>query len=149
MGFAIGIENTKTAENIGVLMRSAFNFGASMVFTIGKRYKKDSGDTVKSYRHIPLFHFNSWEEFKNSYQSELRIVGIELDQRAKDLKSYTHPKNAVYILGGEDCGLSDKAVSLCDEIIMINGAKYCLNVSVVGSIVLYDRISKSVAKGKE
>ena len=33
--FGIGIQNGKTPENLGVLWRSAQNFGASFIFTIG------------------------------------------------------------------------------------------------------------------
>jgi tRNA (guanosine-2'-O-)-methyltransferase len=40
--YGIGIENVKTAENVGTLWRSAYILGASFIFTIGKRYKKQA-----------------------------------------------------------------------------------------------------------
>jgi len=60
--FGIGIENTKTYQNIGTLYRSAIIFGANYIFTIGKRYKKQSSDTTKAFRHIPLYHFRTLNE---------------------------------------------------------------------------------------
>ena len=50
--FGIGIQNAKTDENIGTLWRSAFIMGASFIFTIGKRYKKQATDTPKSWKNI-------------------------------------------------------------------------------------------------
>ena len=44
--FGVGIENTKTHQNIGTLWRSASIMGASFMFTIGKRYKKQASDTM-------------------------------------------------------------------------------------------------------
>ena len=56
--FAIGIYESKTETNIGTLWRSAYNFGADFIFTIGKRYKKEPSDTTKSERHIPLYGYD-------------------------------------------------------------------------------------------
>jgi len=45
--FGIGIQNIKTESNIGTLWRSANILGADFIYTIGKRYKKQSSDTMK------------------------------------------------------------------------------------------------------
>ena len=42
--FEIGIYQPKYEENIGTLMRSAYQLGAAGVFTVGKRYRKQVGD---------------------------------------------------------------------------------------------------------
>ena len=36
--FGIGIENAKSRKNVGNLFRSAMNFNADFIFTIGDRY---------------------------------------------------------------------------------------------------------------
>lgn len=46
--FEIGIFHSKTEQNIGTLWRSAYQLGASGIFTIGKRYKEMSSDTYKT-----------------------------------------------------------------------------------------------------
>lgn len=46
--FGIGIYNPKTETNMGTLWRSAYNFGADFIFTIGMRYKKMGSDTAKA-----------------------------------------------------------------------------------------------------
>ena len=42
--FGIGILNNKTKFNIGTLYRSAFIFGASFIYTIGRRYTGQHSD---------------------------------------------------------------------------------------------------------
>lgn len=137
--FGIGIEHTKTEANVGTLWRSANLMGSSFIFTIGKRYKKQCTDTMSSEKHIPLYHFLTIDELNIPYGC--RIVGVELDQKAKPIKSYIHPDRAIYILGAEDCGLSKNILSRVHDIIVLPG-EYSMNVAVAGSIVMYDRITK-------
>lgn len=73
--FGIGIFNAKTADNVGTLWRSAYQLGASFIFTVGERsrvrtnhyyvdiftyagmqwergqFGKQSSDTVKAWRY--------------------------------------------------------------------------------------------------
>lgn len=139
--FAIGIYHTKTEVNVGTLWRSASIFGATFIFTIGKRYKKQSSDTMKSWKHIPLFHYETFEEFYRSLPHDCRLTGIELDNRAIDLKNYSHPERCVYLLGAEDHGLNELTIQKCHDLIKLPG-EFSMNVSVAGSIVMYDRITK-------
>jgi tRNA G18 (ribose-2'-O)-methylase SpoU len=139
--FGIGIERTKAEVNIGTLWRSAYIFGASFIFTVGRRYKKQSSDTVCAWRHIPLYHFLTADEFYGFLPYDCRLVGVELDERAKPIRGYVHPQRAVYILGAEDVGLSPEMIGRCHELIVIPG-DYSLNVAVAGSIVMFDRINK-------
>jgi tRNA(Leu) C34 or U34 (ribose-2'-O)-methylase TrmL len=43
--FEIGIYHPKTRNNVGTLWRSAYQLGASGLFTIGRRYERQSSDT--------------------------------------------------------------------------------------------------------
>jgi tRNA G18 (ribose-2'-O)-methylase SpoU len=140
--FGIGIENTKTHQNIGTLWRSASIMGAAFMFTIGKRYKKQPSDTMQSWRHIPLYNYATFEEFYRSMPYDCRLVGIELDDRSVSISGYKHHERCIYILGAEDNGLSKEALTKCHEIVQLPG-DFCLNVSVAGSIVMFDRINKS------
>lgn len=139
--FGIGIEHTKTTVNIGTLWRSANIFGASFIFTIGKRYKNQASDTMQTPRHIPLFDYLTFDEFYRNIPVDCKLIGIELTKNSKEIQTFKHPERAVYLLGAEDNGLSKSALNNCQELIQIPG-DYCLNVAVAGSIVLYDRIFK-------
>lgn len=137
--FGIGIENTKSPVNIGTLWRSAYNLGASFIFVIGRRYKHQASDTVKSIRSIPLYEYLFFEDFYSNIPHGCELVGVEFPHsNARSLERAYHPDRAVYLLGAEDSGLSKKALEKCHRLIYIPSIM-SLNVAVAGSIVMYDR----------
>lgn len=140
--FGIGIQNTKTEMNIGTLWRSANILGASFIFTIGRRYKKQASDTMKSWKHIPLYNYDTLEDFYKSLPYDCRLVGVELDKTSIPVSDFRHPERCVYLLGAEDSGLSKEAIQRCHHLVQLPG-EYCMNVAVAGSIIMYDRISKN------
>lgn len=139
--FGIGIDHTKTSHNVGTLWRTADLFGASFVFTIGRRYSKQSSDTMGTTKRIPLYHYQNAEELFKHIPSGCQIVGIELDERAVELKTFQHPKRAIYLLGAEDNGLTKTIVERCHQLVKLPG-RASMNVAVAGSIVIYDRWQK-------
>lgn len=145
--FGIGIEHPRTAKNVGTLWRSAHIMQADFIFVIGQCYQSVRTDTLKSWRHVPLFEFECFEHFHKSMPKDAKLVGIELDARSVPLTTYRHPQRAVYLLGSERDGLSVEALEKCDEVVQIPG-EYSLNVSAAGSIVLYDRLLKDGSFGE-
>lgn len=139
--FGIGVENTKVQANIGTLWRTAHILGASYIFTINRRYRKQHADTSRAWRHIPLFHFDTLEDFRNCIPRQCAIVGVELCDTATPLSRFTHPERCVYLLGAEDRGLSSEAVDACESMVILPG-RFSFNVAVAGSIVIYDRFTK-------
>lgn len=141
--FGIGIINGKCEANIGTLWRSANIMGAQFIFTIGKRYpKKQSTDTMQTPRHIPLFEYETWEDFKKNIPRDCEVIAIELDSRSKPIETMNHPERAIYLLGAEDRGIPIEVLQDCKRIIQLPG-EHCLNVSVAGSIIMYDRCLKA------
>ena len=139
--FGIGLYKPKIEINVGTLFRTAAIFGCNFMFTIGHRYKHQRSDTMKSHRHIPLFHYESFDDFKVHLPKCSSLVGVELTQNARPIRNFIHPKQAVYMLGAEDNGIDENILRQCDHVIKLPG-DVSLNVSVAGSIVLYDRIGK-------
>lgn len=136
--FGIGIEHGKTAANVGTLWRSAYTFDAAFLFTIGARYTHQCSDTVKAWRHVPLFTYPAFSDFYDNMPRDCRLVGIELDGNATPIERFTHPERCIYVLGAEDGGLSAEAKARCHRLVQLPG-RFCLNVAVAGSIVLFDR----------
>lgn len=139
--FAIGVYKHKTEHNIGTLWRSAYILGASYIFTVGKRYKKQTSDVVKTWSRIPLFYYETFEELLNNIPYDTRLVGIEIDDKAVDLKDFQHPKRAIYLLGSEDNGLPPEVREKCHFLVRLPGNS-SLNVGVTGGIVANDRVTK-------
>ena len=99
--FAIGICNGKAAVNQGTLWRSAYQLGAAYVFTVGRRYKKQSSDTTKTWRHVPMFNWSTFEEMNRPMDCVL--VGIEMG--GESLMEFEHPERAIYLTleAGQHC----------------------------------------------
>jgi len=147
--FGVGCINMKNPINYGSLFRSCQLFGADYIFLIGKKFKHQRSDTMKSFRHVPLFEYETFKEFKKQMPYGSKLVGIELTKDAEPLTEFKHPKQAVYLLGAEDNGIPEEYIKLCDYLIKIPFGDNSLNVSTTGSIVLYDRLTKKSSKNEE
>lgn len=139
--FGIGIERGKTPANYGTLWRSAVNFGADYIFTVGCRYPKQASDTVNAWKQVPAFEYEDTQDFLNHRPFDVPLIGIELTDDAKPLSSFVHPLQAIYLLGPEDGNLSKQVQVACQAIVKIDST-FCLNVAVAGAIVMYDRQMK-------
>ena len=145
--FGVAILDAKHEANVGVLWRSASIFGASFIATVGeKRYKSMRSDTMKSHRHLPLFHFDGVEDLRKHLPKGCRLIGVELTNNSQNLQTFIHPQQALYLLGAEDYGIPFHVLQSVDQVIKINTPlDISLNVGVAGSIICYDRLTK---KGK-
>lgn len=139
--FGIGIENGKNRFNYGSLCRTAMIFNANFIFIIGKRFERQPSDTMASWKHVPTYNYINFDHMYSNIPYDCVLVGIELTDKATQLSEFQHPERAVYLLGAEDNGLTPIAMTKCHKYVRLPGEK-SLNVSVAGSIVLYDRIAK-------
>jgi tRNA G18 (ribose-2'-O)-methylase SpoU len=138
--FAVGIWHPKYGVNVAGLMRSAHCFGAAYVFTVGRRYRRTSADTMNVQGLVPCFHYLTLDDLQ--LPSGCPLVGVELADDAEALPNFTHPRSAVYLLGAEEHGLPRRILEQCHQVVQIPGLRCCLNVSVAGATVLYDRMLK-------
>lgn len=144
--FGIGIYQPKTVENVGTLWRSAYQMGASFIFIIGERWSKYkrrlsyNADTCKSPRHIPLYEYESYEDFKKNRPMLCQLVGIEFCERSVPIANFVHPQQCIYLLGSEDGGLPKEVMDDCQHILELPSIRTpSYNVAVAGSLVMYDR----------
>ena len=145
--YGIGVQQAKFEANIGTLLRSAVCLGADFVFVIGRRYQRQASDTVASWRHIPLYLYDDLDDFAAHRPFDVPLVGVELAESAAPLESFVHPERAIYLLGPEDGSLSRDAMRMCQHIVQFQSA-YCLNVAAAGTVVMYDRQAKQLARGE-
>ena len=139
--FGIGVLNLQNDTNYGTLFRSAYAFGADFMFLIGERFKKQPSDCLRSERHIPLFQYTDFPDFRRHLPFDCHLVSVEIDDDACNIGGFSHPQRAAYLLGPENGSLPTEALRESYATIRIP-TKHCLNVAVAGSIVLYDRVTK-------
>lgn len=141
--FAVGVYHPKTEANVGTLWRTAHLYGAAFVFTVGKRYHRQSSDTPKTPLHTPLFHYQDVEDLLDHLPWSAPLIGVELDARAIPLTEYRHRERSVYLLGAEDHGLPIDVLDACHDVIQIPCLEaQSMNVAVAGSLVIYDRFTQ-------
>ena len=75
---------------------------------------------------------------KNIKNSNIKVIGTSL-KKSKSLEEVKSSDKYAIVLGNEGNGVSDKVISLCDEIVRIDMNDNCesLNVGVASGIVLY------------
>jgi len=140
--YGIGCLNMKREFNYGTLFRTAQVFDADFVFVIGNRFKPQHSDTDKSWKNLPTYHYLNFKDFNDHRPFACVLVGIELTEDATPIAEFAHPRQACYLLGAEDSGLSPEAIERCQSLIKLPGSR-SLNVSVAGSLVLFDRFQKT------
>jgi tRNA(Leu) C34 or U34 (ribose-2'-O)-methylase TrmL len=140
--YGIGIYNSKTGENVGTLWRSAYMLDARFIFTIGSRnHWEKSADTHKAWRTVPAFRYEDFAGFCASAPYQCTWVAVEMG--GTPLHDFEHPDRAVYFLGAEDAGLPPAIVRACHRTVSLEGVRASsYNVSVAGSLIMYDRLRK-------
>lgn len=146
--YGVAVYHPKTKANIGTLWRSADLLEADFFCTVGRRYQRQASDTMKSYRHVPLFEFDAFEDFYNHMPKDCRLVAVELTDDAIELERFEHPERAIYLMGAEDYGLPPEILKKCHMKVKLRGRK-SMNMAVAGSIVLYDRTSTTRREREE
>ncbi len=137
--FGIGAEEMSKPMNLGALMRTAHAFGASFFFTINaapKLREAYNADTSRSADSVPYYAWGSLEEMR--LPRGCALVGVELTDEAVELPVFRHPQAAAYVLGRERGSLSPALIAACDHVVKIP-TKFCINVSLAGALVMYDR----------
>lgn len=138
--FGIGIEGISKPMNLGAVLRTAHAFHASFCFTIGANINVRevlASDTSVAIDSLPVNIYPDVAGF--TLPVGCRLVGIEITDEAIDLPSFTHPPACAYVLGAEKDSLSPALQERCDFIIKIP-TRFCVNLSVAGAIVMYDRM---------
>lgn len=137
--FGVAIFQPKCEPNLGTTLRNAFCFDAAFIATIGHRYHRQITDTPKTPRHIPLFHYDTMEDFLAHRPHDCEIVRVEVDGKTT-LGEFTHKPRAIYLFGGEDrsvpLGVGERSLRM--------ETRACLNLAVATGIVMHDRTVKGV-----
>lgn len=142
---AIGLDNPKTKENVGSVLRAAGVYDSSLVVASKNRWGRSNTDTMKTYRHIPFI--SGVDDLHDHIPYDCIPVAIDLIEGATPLNEFKHPERAFYIFGAEDATLGKRVLKYCKHTVYVptNG---CMNLAATVNVVLYDRLAKQLAKSK-
>jgi tRNA G18 (ribose-2'-O)-methylase SpoU len=147
--------STETAENLGLILRSAAAFGVNAVLLptdgadpLSRRCLRQSMGSALSLlvaRSDDLLR----ELCALRQVSDLRLVAAvaDDDEGVVSLNDFTWPSRAVLIVGNEYSGLDELWLSKCDYRVTIPVAPDCdsLNVAVASGLLLYHMRAASPA----
>lgn len=148
------LDNIRSVENTASIFRTAEGLGVKKIYLIGTtpapidRFGRKRPDFAKV--SLGSEEMLEWEYAKEIApvledlgSQDFRLVSLEQDERAKNLKDFISPEMFALIVGNEVDGVSKEALDGSDEIVEIEmkGEKESLNVSVATGIALYALLS--------
>jgi len=146
--FGVGVYRGKTESNHGSLWRSAWQLGASFIFTVGARFKRTAGDTTNAHLNLPCYTYTEWPDFAKARPHSTSLVAVEMG--GVPLADFEHPERAIYLLGSEDNGLPKAALEACHHVVSLPSVRSeSFNVAVAGSLIMFDRYTKRATRRGE
>jgi tRNA(Leu) C34 or U34 (ribose-2'-O)-methylase TrmL len=151
---SIILYNPKYIHNLGNVVRACSCFGAKAVIFTGNRltlgtswenekYRLPREERMKDYKKIQIIR----DEYPfNRFPKGIVPVAVEKRENSENLVNFEHPKNAVYVFGPEDGGISQTFLRHCHRFVIIPSI-HCTNLSAAVYIVLYDRMAKEIMRG--
>ncbi len=140
------LDDVLDTYNVGSIFRLADAVGASKVYLCGRtetppnsRIKKAS---INTWQWTPWSYASTAveaiQELK-SQNSNIKIVGVEQDEKSVDFSTFDYKKPIALVVGNETDGCSQETLSHCDSIVELPmfGINTSLNVMVTLGIVLY------------
>lgn len=138
--YGVGVWKAKHNVNIGSLWRTAATYDAAFLALVGARFERQASDTGAAFLSTPLHRYPTMDDLIAHLPFGCRVVGVELDAAAVPLDEFTHPTQALYLLGAEDHGLSPSVLGQCHDVVTIPTPRpRSINVACAGSAVILDR----------
>tara|TARA_B100000315_G_scaffold178022_1_gene166659 strand:- start:150 stop:605 length:456 start_codon:yes stop_codon:yes gene_type:complete len=136
--------NIRSLWNVGSFFRTADAFGVEKLYLTGYTglppRREISKTALGADEWIPWEHHQDpkkvIEELKND---GVRIVALEITQKAEDISVYASPEKVCLLVGHEVTGVPQELLDLCDDHVQIpmQGKKESLNVAVATGVALH------------
>jgi tRNA(Leu) C34 or U34 (ribose-2'-O)-methylase TrmL len=137
---AIGLDNPKSAINVGSVLRACGVYNAGMLAISKDRIGSEKTDTMKAYKHMPFLRV---DDLRSVIPYDCVPVAVDLVEGATPLHEYKHPERAFYIFGAEDATLGRRVLSWCRDKVYVPTSG-CMNLAATANVVLYDRLAKQM-----
>lgn len=151
------LDNIRSALNVGSILRTAEAVGAEVWFcgiTPTPDNPRVSKTALGAEKRI------KWRSFKNTSDAvakarkEIKNVKVYALEVVKGAKSYADADfrgNVALIFGHEVIGVSERALSLADEVLQIpmKGQNSSINVAVAVGVVLYEVVRQTRDDSRE
>jgi len=153
------IDNVRSSENIGSLLRTAEGLGIVEVLICGySPYPRNPANEIRlphiankidvkihktalgaEKTQIWNYYSTTSQAIKHLKKMGIHIVGLEQSKSAIRLNSYQPPSKLGVVVGNEITGIDKSVIKLCDEIVEIPmiGQKESFNVSIAMAMTMF------------
>lgn len=146
------LDNILDTYNTGSVFRLADAVGAKKI------YLCEGSETPPNHKikkaSVGTWQWVEWEYFEHTKDAilsikekvpNIKIVGVELDEKAIDYTTADYSLPIALVVGHESDGISQDILSMCDTIVQLPqlGINKSLNVMVSLGIVLYEVLEKN------
>jgi tRNA G18 (ribose-2'-O)-methylase SpoU len=134
--------------NIAASWRSCNAFNVNKIYYIGDK-KINRVPAQGTYVYLDIEHVSTIDSFLE-IKKKKKFIAIDNVPGAVPIEDYQWQPDSMLIFGSEDCGITPKLLSHCDEVVKISmfGSVRSLNCSVACGIVLYDVAAKLKTRRK-
>ncbi|PMN69854.1 tRNA (guanosine(18)-2'-O)-methyltransferase TrmH [Enterovibrio norvegicus] len=138
------MEEVHKPNNISAIIRTADAVGVHQVHAVWPRNSKmrTLGGTSAGARNWVdvVTHDNTPDAFAQLKAQGMQILVTNLSERAVDFREIDYTKPTAIVLGQEKTGISQQALEMADQDIIIPmvGMVQSLNVSVASGLILYE-----------
>jgi tRNA G18 (ribose-2'-O)-methylase SpoU len=148
----IVLDNVLDTYNIGSIFRLADAVGAKKILLCRGSETPPNSRIQKA--SIGTWQWAEWEYFADTVSAieklkkqkeKIKIIGVELDERAVDYTKADYSLPVALVVGHESDGISKEVLDMCDQIVQLPqlGINKSLNVMVSLGIVLYEVLEKT------
>ena len=146
------LDNIRSLQNVGSIFRTSDAFRIERIFLCGITGQPPSREIEKTAlgatESVDYVYFEKTEDAITALKSQnWKVVSIEQTTNSISLEKFKVEETEKYalVLGNEVFGVQEEVIAMSDAVIEIPqfGTKHSLNVSISGSIVIWDFYSKS------
>ncbi len=137
------MESVHKSHNLAAIVRTADAVGVHEVHTVWKSEKMmvNGGTAMGSQNWVKVNrHPNIQTAISTMKNQGMQVLATNLSENAVDFREIDYTKPTAILLGQEKYGISEEALELADQHIIIPmvGMVQSLNVSVANALILYE-----------
>src|ERR1039457_6193151 len=143
-GYFFALDCIEDPQNVGSLMRSAWNLGAAGIFSTKDHSAGLTPGSQKvasgAFEHVPFQDVTNLHSELNSFRELVFWIYGLSDEAEKSIFEVDFGPKAIFVVGSESSGLRKPVVAACDALVYIPQSKtgQSLNAAVAGAIFVYE-----------
>jgi len=143
LDLTVVMENVHKNHNLSAVIRTADAIGVHAMHAVwqSRKTKLSRSTASGSHKWVGVQHYSELESaVANVRQQGMQLIVTHLSDSAVDFRDVDYTKPTAILLGQEKQGVSEQALAMADQHVMIPmlGMVQSLNVSVAAAVILYE-----------